>query len=312
VSGDKKSVFITGASGFVGRNLVEYLRGKHSDDYLVISPTHRELELLDYNKVSEFIKANDINIIIHCAGVGGSRKTGYDMGKTDVVSKNLRMFFNLARCLEPEMSMIHLGSGAEYHKRYYTPKMPEDYFDKHVPEDDYGLSKYVISKYIEKTENIICLRIFGLYGRYEDYSYKFISNAILKNILHLPIVINQNVVFDYLYIDDFLSIVEHFIGKKARYRHINVTPSDSIDLVSIARIINDIGGFKSEIRILNKGMNREYSGDNSRLLREIGDFRFTPYRKGIKRLYDYYRLVIKTIDVKAIKDDPYLKYCKTT
>jgi nucleoside-diphosphate-sugar epimerase len=308
---NKKNVFVTGGSGFVGKNLVEHLNAQYPLQYNVFYPHHKKLELLDDEKVAKFIDRNNIDVIIHCASVGGSRKTAYDTEKTDVVSKNLRMFFNIARCLTPEMRMIHMGSGAEYDRRHYTPKMSEDYFDKHVPEDGYGFSKYVISKYVEKTDNITCLRIFGLYGKYEDYHYKFISNAIIKNLLQLPITINQNVVFDYLYIDDFILIVDRILREKPKYSHLNATPKESINLISIAKVINETGHFKSEICVLNEGMNTEYSGDNSRLLKEMRGLKFTPYKEGIKQLYDYYASIMETINAKAIKEDPYLGYCKT-
>jgi GDP-L-fucose synthase len=55
-----------------------------------------------------------------------------------VLFNNLGCFFNLARCSHDYGKMIYYGSGAEYDKRYYLPKMTEDYFDAHVPVDDYG------------------------------------------------------------------------------------------------------------------------------------------------------------------------------
>jgi GDP-L-fucose synthase len=220
------------------------------------------------------------------------------------------MFFNLARCLKPGMRMIHLGSGAEYDRRRCLPKMAEDYFDAHVPADDYGYAKYVISKYIEKTDNITCLRIFGLYGKYEDYTYKFISNAILKNLLGLPIVINQNVKFDYLWIEDFCKIVQRFLEIKPKYAHYNITPVKSVDLLSLAGMINAVSRAKSEIRALNAGMNTEYTGSNRRILEELNGFNFTSYEKGVKKLYAYYALNFNEFDLDTIKKDPYLKLCK--
>ncbi|MBU0762690.1 MAG: NAD-dependent epimerase/dehydratase family protein, partial [Candidatus Altiarchaeota archaeon] len=174
-----KKILVTGSSGFVGKNLVQHLNGR----YKVFAPAHRELELLDSEKIADYIASHDIDLIVHCASVGGSRKTGYDIGKTDVASTNLGMFHNLAKCIKDDMLMIHLGSGAEYSRPHWKPKMPETYFGSHVPEDPYGHSKYLMSKEVEKAENIICLRIFGLYGKYEDYTFKFISNAIVKNLL---------------------------------------------------------------------------------------------------------------------------------
>lgn len=301
-------VVITGAGGFVGRNLVESLTGLGYD---VRDFTHQTLDLLDEAAVAGTLAAVNPEVIIHCATVGGTRKTEYDAGSTDVVSKNLRMFFNLARALKPGMRMINLGSGAEYDKRYSRPKMAEEYFDKHVPADDYGYAKYVISKYIEKTENITTLRIFGLYGKYEDYTFKFISNAIVKNLLGLPIVINQNVVFDYLCMEDFCGMVGKLLQVKPAHAHYNITPTESIDLVSLAKLVNAAGKTKSEIKILNPGMNTEYTGSNQRLLKDLGGFNFTSYETGVKRLYAYYAARLGELDLEAVKADPFLKACKT-
>jgi nucleoside-diphosphate-sugar epimerase len=304
---ESKNILITGAGGFIGRNLTEYFVGK----YNIFAPNHASLNLLDENIVMKYIAGNRINYIIHCAGVGGSRKNNYCTGSPEIVAINLRIFYNLVRCLTPDKYMINLGSGAEYDKRHYEPKMSEDFFDVFMPGDEYGFSKYLISKYIEKVENIVNLRIFGLYGKYEDYRYRFISNAIVKNLLHLPIQINQNVVFDYLYIEDLVDIVERLIQKRVKERFLNATPTKSIDLVSLADLINKNSGFKSDIIVLNEGMNREYSGDNSKLLGEIGYFAFTEYEEGVKQLYNYYASILSQLDVETIKADPYLKSFKT-
>jgi len=203
-----------------------------------------------------------------------------------------------------------MGSGAEYDKRYCLPKMAEDYFGAHAPADDYGYAKYVMSKYIEKTDNITCLRIFGLYGKYEDYTCKFISNSILKNLLGLPIVINQNVKFDYLWIEDFCKIIRRFLEIKPKYPHYNITPTNSVDLLSLAGMINAVSGAKSEISVLNAGMNTEYTGSNRRILKELNGFNFTSYEKGVEKLYAYYASKINELDLNTIKKDPCLKLCK--
>lgn len=307
---NSKKIFITGSGGFVGRNLAEYFDQK-SEKGTVFAPEKDEVDLLDSDAVKKYLNENKFDLVIHCATVGGTRKTGYDAGSSDVVSCNLRMFLNLARCLTPGMRMINMGSGAEYDHRAYTPKMKEDYFDINVPADQYGFSKYAISKYVEKTDNILSLRMFGLFGKYEDYTFKFISNAIVKNLLGLPIVINQNVSFDYLYISDFVQVIERLADHAPKYRHYNVTPTLSIDLLSIAKIINQAGGAQSEIRVVNPGFNREYTGDNARLLSEFPDLRFTAYSDAIKELYSYYKDNIGKLDLAVVKADPYIKNCRT-
>ena len=302
----KKAILITGAGGFVGRNLTEHLTGK----YQVYPLRHHELDLLDAAVVADFFAHNRIDVVVHCAAVGGSRLTRYDANNSDVVEKNLRMFINLQHSLPAQAHMIHFGSGAEYSKPHYRSKMPETYLGAHVPNDAYGFSKYVISRLIESQERVTCLRIFGLYGKYEDYRYKFISNAIVKNLLGLPIIINQNVVFDYLFVDDFVQIVEQFAEKRATHRFYNITPSESIDLLTISQLINQISAIQSKTIVLNEGLNSEYSGDNTRMLAELGGFSFTPYAEGIAKLHRYYRSALDTLDTEMIRQDPYLQYCR--
>jgi GDP-L-fucose synthase len=223
---------------------------------------------------------------------------------------NLRMFFNVQKCLSSSARLINLGSGSEYDRRHWKRKMSEEYFDMYVPDDSHSFAKYLISKYIRDApaRNIVCLRLFGVFGRYEDYRYRFISNTIVKNILALPVIINQNVVYDYLWIDDLCRIAEFFVHHTTKRRIYNVTPTQSIDLLTIASLINDIGENKSEIQVLNEGIGVEYSGDNSTLLADIGAFEFTDYKTAIRNLYGYYTSI--NLDVEAVRKDDYLEYAK--
>src|SRR3989344_7718025 len=218
-----KRIMITGAGGFIGRNLKEYLQ----DRYPVLGPPHNKLDLLQENSVRKYIVQNKVDVIIHCANVGGGRDT---VGKGDIVSENLRMFFSLARNSEFFEKMIFFGSGAEYDKSRPIAMVKETDFDKMIPGDDYGFTKYICSKYIQQSENIIELRLFGVFGKYENCYFKFISNAIVKNIFKLPIIINQNVHFDYLFVNDLVKIVEYFLSHSSRYKDYNLTRGETIDL----------------------------------------------------------------------------------
>jgi len=306
----KKNILVTGARGFIGKNIAEYLKANFSNSHIVFFPYHNQLELLDSSAVTSFINSKSIDIIIHCANVGGSRKTAYDQGQTDIIQKNLAMFFNLVGAMNKDTRMIFLGSGAEYTRGHYEPKMKEDYFGKHIPEDSYGFSKYICSKYIELSENIVNLRLFGVFGKYEDYEFKFISNAIVKNLLGLPITINQNIHFDYLYINDFLKIVEHFINQVPKQKLYNATRGETIDLITIANKINRVAEKQSEIIVKREGLNREYSADNSKLLKEIGGFNFTAFDQAIKELYSWYKSNLDKINKAEIIKDGYIKYCQ--
>lgn len=301
-----RKILIIGGHGFVGQNLTDHLVNTH--DVTVL--THEQMELLDSNAVELILKESaDREFILHCAAFGGSRLTGYDEKNHDVVEKNLRMFLNVTRCVHPDQRLIYFGSGAEYDRAHFRSKMPEEYYDCHVPSDSYGFAKYAITKYISQQENMLNLRIFGLYGPKEDYRYKFISNAIIKSLMHLPITIAQNVIIDYLFIDDFLHLVENLLERPWPFRHMNITPSRSLDLLSLAEIINEETGNPAGINVLHEGWNREYTGNNEKLLKVVGPYEFTPYREGIRRLTAYYQSIWDSLDLDVVRADPFIAKC---
>ena len=276
-------ILITGGNGFIARSLFEELK----DKYNIASYNSKDLNLLDSSKVFDCIKENKFDIVIHTATYdAASAFSTKDPAK--VLENNLRMFFNIARCRDYFGKMIYFGSGAEFNRENWIPGMKEDYFDQHVPSDQYGFSKYLMAKYTELNSNIYNLRLFGVFGKYDDWRYRFIPNACVRAVLDLPITINRNKFFDYLYIDDLVKIVEWFIENKPQRNIYNVCTGKVYDLNTLAWKIVKIAGKNLEVIIKTGGPGREYSGNNSLLLGELSGFEFTPMDDSIKRLLDWY------------------------
>ena len=287
-------IFITGGSGFIGRNLKEALAGT----YKIVAPSSTELDLCDGDKVAAFLKSHKFDTVIHAATWNATNTSTKDT--TRVLEKNLRMFFNLARCKNDFGKMIFFGSGAEFSRENWIPMMSEEYFDNHVPTDQYGFSKYVMAKYAEKEENIYNLRLFGVFGKYEDWQIRFISNACARAAHDLPIIIRQNVFFDYLYIDDLVKIVKLFIDRAVKAKTYNVCTGRAVDLYTLATQVLAVSGKKLDILVVKEGLGREYSGNNSKLLQEIGEFHFRAMASCIAELYEWYVSQISAIDMKKL------------
>ena len=291
-----KNLLITGGSGFIGRNLVESFSGR----YNVLAPSHKELELLDENAVQKYLSANKVDVVIHSAVRPGHRNA---KDPSNQLYNNSRMFFNIVRNSDKFKKMIFLSSGLVYDIRHYAAKMKEEYFDKYVPADEGGFAKYIAAKYIENAENIVELRVFGIFGKYEDYAIRFISNVICKTLFDLPISIKQNRKFDYIYINDLMPIVEHFINNSSRNKAYNVTPDKSIELLELAKIVKEVSGKDLPIKLMTEGVGIEYSGANTRLKREIPAVRFSDIKKSITELYSWYREHISDIDKNVLLTD---------
>lgn len=297
------NIFITGSNGFIGSHLKEYLNDLYSE-YVLFTPSSKELDLVNEEAVDSYILRNKIDIIIHLANRGGGRDT-IDM--KNVTEYNLRIFFNIAKHEKNVKKIISFGSGAEYSKhKPIVDALEEDYLDAQ-PLDEYGFYKSITSKYIEKSDNIVQLRIFGAYGEYENYRFKFITNAIVKNLLKLPIVINKNVYFDYIYIDDLLRMIDWTIHNETKEKIYNVTTGKKIDLITLANLVNETSDFKSEIKVLNDGLNNEYTSNNERIMKELKNFKFTSHKKAIQKMREYFKANLEKLDKESIINDPYLK-----
>ena len=196
------------------------------------------------------------------------------------------MVENLIKYKSSNVKLILFGSGAMYDKNRDLQKVKEEEIGKYVPENLYGLSKLKIAKLIKDRADVICLNIFGCYG-YEEKETRFPTYAIKQVLNNQPIEINQNVVFDYLFIEDLCRIVEFFIKNNPNENIINITPTESISLIEIAKIVNTFVQKPVDVKILKDGMNFEYTGDNESLLKAIPNLTFTEYKEGLSKLFDY-------------------------
>lgn len=278
-----KKILVTGANGFIGKNLAKYLGGMYE-----ILPVSRETaDLLDQEQVEQLFQKETIDAVIHSATQSTLGK-GKESELT-LLKNNLKMFFNLERCQSSYGKLIILGSGAEYDKRHSLCFVEENAFGNSVPDDDYGFSKYIMSKIIMNSDKVYNLRLFGIFGPYENYNYRFISNMICKALLGSDIKIHQNVMFDYLYIKDFCKILPWFIENTPCHNCYNVCTGEQHDIVSIAKEIVEQTGSPSRICVEKPGWNKTYSGNNKRLIREMGEVFFTPLDTAIRELIEYYR-----------------------
>lgn len=275
-------ILVTGGSGFIGRNIKEsYLAGKFD----IVAPGRTELDCSDDASVKEFFRKHTFDVVVHSAAKPGHRNAN---DHSNLFLTNSRMLFNLLQYQDRWGKLINMGSGAIYDMQNYQPKMPESYFGTHIPKDEHGYNKYIFAKVLPSLQHVYDFRIFGIFGKYEDYAIRFISNAICKAIHGLPITLRQNRRFDYLFIDDLMPVLEHFFLHDPSHSSYNITPDTSVELLKLAEIVRDVSGKSIEIKVAQQGMGSEYSGDNSLLRSEIPGLRFTPVEKAIADLYAWY------------------------
>ncbi|MEE1516053.1 MAG: NAD-dependent epimerase/dehydratase family protein [Lachnospiraceae bacterium] len=279
-----KKVLLIGGSGFIGRNILEYF--KESDKYSIIAPSSKELNILDEDKVAKYLQENYFDIVLNFAIYGD----GVDKSKdgTKMLEYNLRMFLNFEKNSHFYGKMYYAGSGAEYDKRFDIIDAREEDEGKSIPVDQYGLMRYTVDKIIRASSNIYNLKIFGIFGKYEQWERRFISNCCCRAIKGLPLTIRKNLYFDYLYVEDFCRILEKLMDITPKEHSINVTRGEKVDLYSLAKMVNEISNKDLDIIVCEEGLGNEYTASNKKLMCEIGNFEYTDMKETIGQLYRWY------------------------
>lgn len=270
-------MLVLGGNGFIGKNAVEYFSARSG--YTVLAPRRVELNLLDTAAVAAYLQTERPDVVVLAAVNIRS------------VEENLQIYFNVERCRDYFGKLIVIGSGAEYDMRHYQPMMSESYFRTWIPADTYGLSKFVVSNDIEKSQSrAVNLRVLGIFGKHEDYRRRFISNNICRALCGFDITLSQNMRFDYLDVNDFNRILEYFVLRDSQQRNYNICTSRPLELLSLAQMIHEVHGDPgTAIRVKTEGMRSEYSADNAHFIDEYGPFEFTDIKASIRQLYDWYK-----------------------
>lgn len=281
-----KNLLILGASGFTGKNIHEFF-SKQGDKYQLYTPSHKELDILDEKAVAQYLAHTNFDAVINCLDVSGN--------PPDYVQKRLKQFANLYKYRGLYGKMIYFGSGAEYDRTLSLCDVSEKDFNKNIPSDGYGLCLYYLSQMTDSSENIYNFRLFGIFGKYERWSQRFISNAICKNLYGFPITIRQDRRMTYLDVEDLCRITQWAIETKPQYHIYNAGADQSYTLKQLAQYVNEYSEKKVPVFIAKEGMAPEYTASCKRLSDEC-NIEYKNMGQSIKELFDWYKSIQESID----------------
>lgn len=271
------NILILGSTGFIGKNILEYLieRG-----YNVYAPNHKLMDVLDEKGVIDVLKNGQYDVVINALDRNGKENSYFE--------NRLRMFQNLAIHSDLYGKMIYFGSGAEYGRELPVCNIEENQINRVIPSDTYGFCLQQMNDYARKSENIYNFRLFGIFGKYELWNQRFISNAICKAMLGYPITIRQDRYMDYLYIDDLCKIVEWAINNTPKFHDYNAVSGKVYSLYELAETVNHVMHTDVPIYVAKDGYFAEYTANNNRILNEITDFEIENIEVSIDKLAKWY------------------------
>ena len=255
-------ILITGCNSFLGKEISNsFLTKKH-----ILMPTNRViLDVSNPSDVETILSKHKFDVVIHTAISGGRRN------KKDTFSdflNNLKMFENLINNSDKFGALFNFGSGAEFNRIKGVKDAKETDKTKYMPLDYYGISKNIISNYIEESsENIYNFRLFGCFGKFEKED-RFIKASVNRILRNEEIVIHQNKIMDFISAEDVCKVLDHYLenyDKKTLPKDLNLCYNKKRDLNEIALSIFNFMNEKPNIKILKTGYSPQYTGSSKRL-----------------------------------------------
>lgn len=220
---------ITGATGFIGSNLLRYFIKEGADIYIftrkesdkwrikdVLAKVKEfKVDLTDKEGLNSIVARISPQIILHTAVYGNF--PGHSDSRR-IIDVNLKGTVNLIdSCRELDFELfVNSGSSSEYGLKL----LPMDEQDPLEPLSPYGISKAAAGIYAQKTaqtykKSIITLRLFSPYGYFEDAN-RLIPSVILSCLKGKKLKLSSPYsVRDFIFIDDVLdAYVKAFENRK--------------------------------------------------------------------------------------------------
>ena len=299
-------VFVTGGSGMVGRNVVEYLINRGVE---VLYPTSKEINLLDKETLKIFIQKNEPEMIIHCAGLVGGIQANIN-NPASFLYENTQMGLNIIMSSYESgvKKLINMSSSCVYPRNIKNP-LGEEFILKGELEptnEGYSLAKIISTRfceYLNRENNDFDYKTIipcNLYGRYDtfDLNKSHMIPGVIKKISDAKKNKEKSVIIwgdgsvrrEFMYVEDLADFVWYAIENFEQMpQNINVGLGFDYSINEYYKIIANVIGYKGAfVHDFSKpvGMKQKLI-DNSKL-KDFGWKHKTSLKDGIFKSYKFF------------------------
>lgn len=294
-----KNIVVTGGSGLIGQHLKDVMPN-------AIYLSSKEYDLTKPNEVDEMVSFYRPEKLVHLAArVGGILDNiNYPV---DYFEENILINTNiLKKCHKYNVkNLIAVLSTCIYPDKVDKYPMQENELFNGPPTPtnfSYAFSKRSMAVHIDayrkqygkKWSYLIPCNLYGEYDKFEEHHSHFVS-ALIKKIYYanksLELWGTGKPLRQFMYAGDLARIIKYVLENDIT-RNCNVAPSYVHSIDEIVKI--GIKACEKEHLNIVYNNDKKLDGqfrkdvDSSKLLSEIGDFKFTTLHEGIKKVYDQF------------------------
>ncbi len=296
----KNRIVITGASGFIGSNLVKKLLENGYKNLLAIDLNKSSIlpidtmigNFSDRKLLNKAIKKDDIVIHLACSTVPSLSEKNKEKDIEDNVMGTSKL---LKICAEKKIKkFIFFSSGGTI---YGEQNQPVNEKTKTSPINSHGQMKLMIENNIKKFNqrhnlNYIIIRLSNPYGRkIENHKNQGLIDIFLKKIINhetLEIWGDGKIIRDYIHIDDLSNSILKLIKKDINNEILNVGTGVGTSINEAIDIIQKISKQKIKVKYLQKrNFDISYNVLDIKKAKTILNWKPTiDLKKGIEKIYN--------------------------
>ena len=298
-----KRALVTGASGFVGANLVRRLLKDGHETHLLLRPSHQSWRI---QEVADDVRAHEANLedvesvrrvviearpdwVFHLAAYGAyPNQTGLQrMLATNVLGCAALIDAGAETGIE---TFIHTGSSSEYGFKNHAAS-EQDVIE---PNSHYAITKASATHYCqwaarERNLNAVTVRLYSIYGPFEEPG-RLIPTLILHGLrAKLPPLATSGIARDFVFVDDAVDALLQVaaapsIPRGAIYNICTGEQSTLADVVAVARSVMGISDEPVWSSMPDRAWDTDrWVGSAQRIEREIGWRAQTTFEEGLKQ-----------------------------
>ena len=302
-----KKLVVTGATGFVGRHLLNRLLADADSRVIVIgrhppnglrdgdSFVHSDLADLDPQQLRD-VCAGDVDTVFHLAASTPKNREQANLGN-DLIRNNVTATWKLLEALPSVVNRFVFASTLDVYGSQSCGE-PLDEGSTIAPSTVYGATKVCAEHLVRvgtghRAVPWTILRLGHIYGPGEEAYEKLIPSAVRRLLDgHAPIMYGgENVLRDYLFVADAVeALVRAGIVPAAVGQIINIVSGRSITLRETLELLIQVSGEPVKIEVLTKQHSAtSFRFRNDRMREVLGNWSLVSLRDGLKSEFDHAR-----------------------
>lgn len=301
-----KRILLTGASGMVGKNILEC---PHFNKHRLLTPSSRELNLLEIDAVAKYFDQNDIDLVIHAAGEVGGIQANVKHPINFLVQNTL-MGINLINTAHQSgiKDLVNISSSCMYPRNAVNPISEEQLLNGELEptNEGYALAKITstrLCEYINREDPSCRYKTVipcNLYGRYDKFgpNNSHMIPAVIRKLIQARDNKKASVDIwgdglarrEFLYAADLAEFLAYAINNFSDMpQNINVGLGCDYSINEYYQIIADIIGYKGVFENdLSKPTGMQQKLVDISLLKQFGWHHTTSLKDGIQKTVEYY------------------------